>query len=374
MPMLGAPEHPGSLLESVWLFRPLCLLLGCTVAAQASQARLKDYLSCSLDCRGPPAAPPSSTKEYAIHNGVPFISSQRQQRLQDAAAPEAASASNGRAAPGRHVGGASWTGRGGRQPDQASAEKMQQPLALSHRTLPVTARGLDGALHYDTHNLYGLAEAAATYEALAAITRKRPFLLTRWTWCGPGPASGDLMWTCPASGDAGMILEVPAVSWSDFQIVTHAPRSLGLQLRACTVSWVSEPAEIMAWLPQVACAKHCPPTCDMCNAVEHMAGRRLPGQADGQRTGRGTTPLTGLTCSGPCQHYYKPTCGACPWRARTYVGFPSSHQRSCVRAGPAQGRSTPSAGRTRLTAVPAMKCTCEHSQPRQRVARRLCRR
>lgn len=53
-------------------------------------------------------------------------------------------------------------------------------LPLSFRTLPVTARHMDGSLQYNTHNLYGLSQAVATYKALRAFHRKRPFILTRW--------------------------------------------------------------------------------------------------------------------------------------------------------------------------------------------------
>ena len=42
-------------------------------------------------------------------------------------------------------------------------------LPLSFRAIPVTARHHDGALQYDTHNLYGLSHAAATYRALDTI-------------------------------------------------------------------------------------------------------------------------------------------------------------------------------------------------------------
>lgn len=54
-------------------------------------------------------------------------------------------------------------------------------LPLSFRTLPVTARHYDGSLQYNTHNIYGLSQAAATARALDVIFdgRKRPFVLTR---------------------------------------------------------------------------------------------------------------------------------------------------------------------------------------------------
>ena len=39
-------------------------------------------------------------------------------------------------------------------------------LPLSFRAIPVTARHYDGSLQYDTHNIYGLSQAAATYRAL----------------------------------------------------------------------------------------------------------------------------------------------------------------------------------------------------------------
>ena len=48
------------------------------------------------------------------------------------------------------------------------------------QTVAVTAAGLDGTLLYDTHNLYGLAMAAASHQALLSIRGKRPFILTRW--------------------------------------------------------------------------------------------------------------------------------------------------------------------------------------------------
>lgn len=74
-------------------------------------------------------------------------------------------------------------GSGGRSKQKGFAAvsvSRAQPLELSHRTVPVTAKGLDGTPQYDSHNLYGWAEAAATFDALAGITKKRPFVLTRW--------------------------------------------------------------------------------------------------------------------------------------------------------------------------------------------------
>ncbi|EIE26263.1 hypothetical protein COCSUDRAFT_64412 [Coccomyxa subellipsoidea C-169] len=54
-------------------------------------------------------------------------------------------------------------------------------LPLSFRTMPVTARHYDGSLQYNTHNLYGLSQAAATARALHTLHdgAKRPFVLTR---------------------------------------------------------------------------------------------------------------------------------------------------------------------------------------------------
>ena len=55
-----------------------------------------------------------------------------------------------------------------------------QHLPLSANTTPVTATGINGTLQYNTHNLYGFYEAAATTAALKAITGRRPFALTRF--------------------------------------------------------------------------------------------------------------------------------------------------------------------------------------------------
>ena len=53
-------------------------------------------------------------------------------------------------------------------------------LGLGTNTIGMTAHHEDGALEYDAHNLYGLSEAAATAHAVAEVTGKRPFILSRW--------------------------------------------------------------------------------------------------------------------------------------------------------------------------------------------------
>ncbi|WIA35044.1 hypothetical protein OEZ86_003535 [Tetradesmus obliquus] len=175
-----------------------------TSAAQASQARLSEYLSCALQCKDSPAAirdSSSSSKAYKVQNGMTFISTQRQMQLAADAATKltlnhlnitAAAAASLTWHPGAR------RGSGGRPKPKGFAAvsvSRAQPLELSHRTVPVTAKGLDGTSQYDSHNLYGWAEAAATYDALAGITKKRPFLLTRSTWAGSG------RWAAHWSGD-----------------------------------------------------------------------------------------------------------------------------------------------------------------------------
>jgi hypothetical protein len=151
-------------------------LLLCAAAAQASHARLSEYLTCALDCKPMPTSS-SSTKQYKVQSGMPFISTQRQMQL--AAEATAKASSNSTASNPARLG----TRRGSaRRPNKwAAAASVGRvlPLDLSHRTVPMSAKGLDGTPHYDTHNLYGWAEAAATFDALASITKKRPFELTR---------------------------------------------------------------------------------------------------------------------------------------------------------------------------------------------------
>lgn len=54
-----------------------------------------------------------------------------------------------------------------------------QRLPLGVNTIGVTVQHVDSSFQYDTHNIYGLSEAAVTASAIADITGKRPFLLSR---------------------------------------------------------------------------------------------------------------------------------------------------------------------------------------------------
>jgi hypothetical protein len=155
-------------------FTWLLLLLPWTAAAQAAHARLSEYLTCALECK-PSSASSSSNKHYKVQNGMTFLSTQRQQQLAAAAAARLINVTV------KDLAGLSARRGSGRRSKRSAAagSSRTQPLDLSHRTVPMTAKGLDGTPHYDTHNLYGWAEAAATYDALASITKKRPFVLTR---------------------------------------------------------------------------------------------------------------------------------------------------------------------------------------------------
>ena len=54
-----------------------------------------------------------------------------------------------------------------------------QKLGLGVNAIGITAHHLNGELQYNTHNLYGLSEAAVPHPAVANITGKRPFVLSR---------------------------------------------------------------------------------------------------------------------------------------------------------------------------------------------------
>ena len=57
-------------------------------------------------------------------------------------------------------------------------------LPLSFRAIPVTARHYDGSVQYDTHNIYGLSQAAATHRALNSIYKGKtlPLLGARYLY------------------------------------------------------------------------------------------------------------------------------------------------------------------------------------------------
>jgi alpha-glucosidase (family GH31 glycosyl hydrolase) len=43
---------------------------------------------------------------------------------------------------------------------------------------------------YNTHALYGYLETISTYKALVAVTKKRPFIITRSSFPGTGTMAG----------------------------------------------------------------------------------------------------------------------------------------------------------------------------------------
>ena len=60
-------------------------------------------------------------------------------------------------------------------------------LPLNTKTVDMNATHNGGVLAYDAHNLYGLTEAIATYNALLMYRKKqRPFVLSRSTFAGSG--------------------------------------------------------------------------------------------------------------------------------------------------------------------------------------------
>ena len=55
---------------------------------------------------------------------------------------------------------------------------------LGTKSLPASATHYGGVLEYNVHNMHGLYEARATYNALANIRKQRPFVLSRSTFPG----------------------------------------------------------------------------------------------------------------------------------------------------------------------------------------------
>eukprot|EP00892_Ulva_mutabilis_P001883 jgi/Ulvmu1/11696/UM008_0106.1 len=96
--------------------------------------------------------------------------------------------------------------------DRSQKKYWQPPYAISNgagalgeRTVSMGATHHNGAAQWDTHNLYGISESIATAAAVASITQRRPFVLSRSTFAGSGAVSAH--WT----GDN-------AATWQDLRV------------------------------------------------------------------------------------------------------------------------------------------------------------